>query len=190
MEYKQHHFNTRAEWRKWLKDNHLSSPGIWFLFYKQLSGKKTISYNDAVEEALCYGWIDSIIKSIDDVKYMQKFTPRTNNNKWSPTNIERIKKLITEKKMTKAGMAKIPAEILKEGTEKKIKNHISDEALTSFLLKLKKHPIAFKNFNNLAPSYRKIYIGWIFSAKREETQQKRFNESVSLLEQNKKLGIK
>lgn len=188
MEYKQLYFPSRAGWRKWLKENHSASQGIWFVFYKQHTGKKTISYNDAVEDALCYGWIDSIIKSIDDEKYMQKFTPRTNNHKWSPTNIERLKKLVKEKKMTKYGAAKFNPDIIKGAPKPK---NIIPATIPAFILqRLAKHPKALENFNNFAPSYRKIYIGWILSAKLEETRSKRLNEAIALLEQNKKLGMK
>jgi uncharacterized protein YdeI (YjbR/CyaY-like superfamily) len=188
MEYKQLHFSTRAHWRKWLRDNHHSCKGIWFVFYKKHTGKKTISYNDAVEEALCYGWIDSIIKSIDHEKYMQKFTPRKNSNKWSPTNIKRLKKLIQEKRITKFGLAKFSEDILKEEPKKEPS---TSEGLPAIILReLKKHPKAFEFFNSLAPSYREIYIGWITSAKQETTRTKRLNEAILLLEQNKKLGLK
>ncbi len=188
MEYQQLHFKTRADWRKWLKDNHSLSSGIWFVFYKQQTGKKTISYDEAVDEALCYGWIDSIIRRIDEEKYIQKFTPRTNNNRWSPTNIKRIEKLIKEKRMTKIGLAKYKPVIQKD---KPVMIKINPDVIPSIIMNgLKKHPKALECFKNLAPSYRKFYIGWITSAKREETQIKRLNEAISLLEQNKKLGLK
>ena len=188
MDYKQIHIKTRAAWRKWLKDNHASCPGIWFVFYKQQTGKKTISYNDSVEEALCYGWIDSVIRKIDEEKYMQKFTPRTNNCKWSPTNIKRVEKLIKEKKMTKIGLAKYKPVIQKD---KPVISKINPGVIPPIILnRLKKHPKALECFKNLAPSYRKFYIGWITSAKKEETQIKRLCEAISLLEQNKKLGLK
>jgi uncharacterized protein YdeI (YjbR/CyaY-like superfamily) len=188
MEYKQYHFKTRALWRKWLKENHQTNQGIWFVFYKQHTGRKTISYNDAVEEALCYGWIDSIIKSIDEEKYMQKFTPRTSVKKWSQANVDRLKKLIKEKKMTKFGLAKFNPDVPDETPQKAIK---ALDSIPPFIMQsLKKHPIAFKNFNNLAPSYRKYYIGWITTAKQDKTKAKRLNEAISLLEQNKKLGLK
>jgi uncharacterized protein YdeI (YjbR/CyaY-like superfamily) len=188
MEYKQIHFAARSDWRKWLKENHLSCPGIWFVFYKQSTGKKTISYNDAVEEALCYGWIDSVVKSIDDEKYIQKFTPRTNNKRWSPSNVQRMKKLIDNKKMTNAGLIKFTPEAPDEKPNEKIS--LPDTLPPFIMQRFKKSPKALKSFNSLAPSYRKNYIRWIISAKKEETRLKRLSETISLLEKNEKLGLR
>jgi len=190
MEYKTIYIKTRAGWRKWLKDNRLISPGIWFTFYKQHTGRKTITYNDAVEEALCYGWIDSIIKKLDEERYIQKFTPRTNNNKWSAANIARMKKLIKEKKMTRYGLAKIDAQILNTGREPVQENNFSAGYPQFIIDAFNKNPEVLNNFNNLAPSYRKIYVRWIMAAKKTETQLKRIEEAVKLLKENKKLGLK
>jgi uncharacterized protein YdeI (YjbR/CyaY-like superfamily) len=190
LDYKIISIATRAEWRRWLKENHLTSPGVWFTFYKKHTGKNTISYDDAVEEALCYGWIDSIIKKLDDEKYVQKFTPRTNIGKWSPTNLIRMEKMIKEKKMTKYGLEKFTPEAQKEKTPapKKDRSKISVPAF--IISALSKHPVALANFNNLAPSYRGNYVKWITFAKREETQLKRLEEAIKLLEKNEKLGLR
>ncbi len=101
---------TRDEWRSWLEENHKSEKEIWLIYYKKHTGKPRIPYDDAVEEALCFGWIDSIIKRIDEEKYTQKFSPRKQNSAWSDLNKKRVKKLIEEGKMTKAGY-----ETVKEG---------------------------------------------------------------------------
>lgn len=95
----------RTQWRRWLEKNHDKEKEIWLVFYRKDSGKVSISYNDAVEEALCFGWIDSIEKGIDGERFAQRFTPRKPKSKWSETNKERVKKLIKEGKMTKAGLA-------------------------------------------------------------------------------------
>ena len=95
---------TRDEWRKWLINNHLSEKEIWLIYYKKHTKKATVKYNEAVEEALCFGWIDSTIKRIDENTYMQKYTPRNAKSKWSLVNKNRIKKLIKENKMTDVGL--------------------------------------------------------------------------------------
>ena len=96
-----------AEWKSWLEENRDSSPGVWLVFYKKESGQPSLTYEDAIEEALCHGWIDSIIKKIDDERYLRKFTPRKDDSKWSELNKKRVEKMIREKRMTSAGMAKI-----------------------------------------------------------------------------------
>jgi len=96
---------NRADWRKWLKKNHKKEPEIWLIYFRKSTGKPRIEYSDAVEEALCYGWIDSIEKRIDEERLAQRFTPRRPNSNWSESNKERMKKLIKNGKMTPAGLA-------------------------------------------------------------------------------------
>src|SRR5437773_933163 len=95
---------SRKEWRAWLAAHHRTAKEIWVVYYKKHSGKRRIPYNDAVEEALCYGWIDSITKPIDDEKYAQRFTPRKPKANWSAMNIERMRRLVRQKKARKAGI--------------------------------------------------------------------------------------
>src|SRR6476620_9854423 len=104
VELKSFHPKTREAWRNWLQKNHEKSPGVWLIYYKKSSGKKNFDYNDAVEEALCFGWIDSTSRPIDDERYMQRFTPRKSKSGWSGLNKKRIEKMTTEGLMTKAGL--------------------------------------------------------------------------------------
>jgi uncharacterized protein YdeI (YjbR/CyaY-like superfamily) len=104
--------NDREQWRTWLETNHEKSTGIWLVMYKKASGKVSISYGEAVEEALCFGWIDSKMMGYNEESYLQMFTPRKPKSNWSESNIIRIKRLIKEGKMTPAGMAKISEELL------------------------------------------------------------------------------
>lgn len=99
---------TREEWRRWLEKNYQKEKEIWFVFFKKSSGKKSITYNEAVEEALCFGWIDSMEKSIDEEKYALRFTPRNPKTPYSQTNIERLKRLIKEGKVIKSVLDNIP----------------------------------------------------------------------------------
>jgi len=180
---------NRDDWRTWLKQHQRTESEVWLIYYKKHTGRPRIPYADAVEEALCFGWIDSIIQRIDDEKYVQKFTPRKDTGKWSALNISRIRKLIKEGRMTKAGLSKIDPAIVQAGA--KAKRRPRRLVVPSFMKQtLMKKQKAWQNFNDLAPSYRRQFIGWITDAKREETRQKRLKEAIALLEQNRKLGMK
>lgn len=181
---------NRDEWRVWLEKNLDTTKGIWLIFYKKHTNKPSIPYDDAVEEALCFGWIDSIIKRIDDEKFARKFTPRKDKSKWSELNKKRVRKMIKEGKMTEAGLAKI-RETKKSGEWFKTASPKRGLVIPQCIEKaLTKNERALSNFNKLSNSYRKQYIGWITSAKREETRKRRLAEVIRLLEQNKKLGMK
>jgi len=180
----------REEWRKWLAKNHDRKKGIWLIYYKKHTGKPRIPYEDAVEEAICFGWIDSTVKKIDEEKYAQKFTPRKSRSRWSELNKKRAEKMIKLGKMTEAGLVKI-REAKENGEWYK---EAPKSQFPAVPLEFKKALAASKKareyFNSLAPSYRKQYIGWIAAARREETRKNRVMEAVSLLEQNQKLGMK
>ena len=98
---------SREEWRAWLEKNHSTKSEIWLLFYKQHTGKPCVSYDDALDEALCFGWVDSIVKRVDDERYLRKFTPRKNGSIWSEANKKRAERLIREGRMTQAGLARV-----------------------------------------------------------------------------------
>ncbi|MEJ2131871.1 MAG: YdeI/OmpD-associated family protein [Gammaproteobacteria bacterium] len=187
---RQLYFKTPEEWRRWLGAHHDSEREAWLVYYKKQSGKPRIPYDDAVDEALCFGWIDSIVRRIDDERFEQKFTPRTNTKNWSAANIERVRRLLADKRMTEAGLAKIDRSLLRRSTPKN-RVVVADAAVPSYLAKaLRANPRARKNFDNLAPSYRRQYIGWISAAKREATRDRRVDEVIGLLERNEKLGLK
>jgi uncharacterized protein YdeI (YjbR/CyaY-like superfamily) len=183
--------SKRDEWRAWLEENYATETEVWLVYYKKPSPNPNIPYEDAVEEALCFGWIDSIIQKIDEEKYARKFTPRVNNAKWSESNKKRVAKMIQEGRMTEAGLAKVTFPLPgdsetslkpKAAAELAIPEHIR-QALTS-------DPAAWDNFNRLAPSHRRQYIRWIVSAVKEETQLKRARQAIELLRQGKKLGLR
>ncbi len=181
----------RAKWRAWLAANYASSRGVWLIYYKKHSGKPRIPYNDAVEEAICFGWIDSTIKRLDDDRFMQKFTPRTNTNLWSDLNCGRVARLHRAGKITPAGLAKIPRELLRG---KPVRARPSRPALPelppAFRNELARTPAASRSFDTLAPSYRRNFILWIAAAKRPQTQSRRIAETISLLKQSRRLGMK
>ncbi len=187
---KEYYFKNREEWRKWLSRNHSTENGLWIIYYKKATGKPNIPYEDVVEEALCFGWIDSTIKRVDEEKYIRKFTPRKDKSIWSALNKKRTEKIIRESRMTEAGLAKI--KIAKENGQwdKADRPDLDLTISPEFAEMLKNNPQAKENFEKLAPSYRKQYIGWINAAKQPETRQKRIQESISLLEKGEKLGLK
>src|SRR5438132_5620057 len=110
---------SREEWRAWLTKHYQSETEVWLIYYKKHTGRPRISYDHTVEEALCFGWIDSIVKSMNDEKSAQKFTPRRDSTKWSALNQQRLRKLIGEGRMTDAGLAKIGLAVLGEGAQAK-----------------------------------------------------------------------
>lgn len=184
---------NRRDWRTWLRKNHDSKKEIWMVFYKKHTGKPGISYDAAVEEALCFGWIDSIVKKIDEEKFARKFTPRKSRSRWSELNKKRARKMIDEGKMVETGLARIrDAKESGEWFKSVLMGARSEELKVPpyFEKALEVNAKARKNFNNLAPTYRRHFIGWVSSAKREETRKRRLQEAVQLLEQNKKLGLK
>ncbi len=176
---------SRQEWRKWLQEHHDLEPEIWLVFHKQHSAKPSLDYDGAVEEALCFGWIDSIVRRLDEDRYARKFTPRKPGSKWSTINRQRYADLKARGLLTKPGVERAPTS--RSGDVPRP----SAFAVPSYIEKnLKSNTGAWEHFGRLAPSYRRLYIAWIDSAKREETKEKRLREAISLLAAGKKLGLK
>jgi len=174
----------REEWRAWLKKHYKSETEIWLIYYKKHSGRPRISYDEAVEEALCFGWIDSIVKRMDDEKFAQKFTPRRDSTRWSDLNKERLRKVIREGRMTEAGLAKVDLAML--GDESQAKQSTGDADIPGFVRQaLKANAKVWENFQSLSPSRRSAYIRLIMDAKKEETRERRVREAIALLEQSK-----
>jgi uncharacterized protein YdeI (YjbR/CyaY-like superfamily) len=182
---------NREDWQAWLAKNYASESEVWLIYYKKPSNNPNIPYDDAVEEALCFGWIDSIIQKIDDEKYARKFTPRVNTAKWSASNKIRVAKMVREERMTEAGLAKVTFPI-PDSPEESPKPAAQTELFIPEYIRqvLMANPTAWDNFNRLAPSYRKQYIRWILFAKKEENQLKQAQEAVGLLERGEKLGLR
>lgn len=179
-----------TDWRTWLQEHRESSSGVWLVFYRKESGKPSLTYEDAIEEALCHGWIDSIIKKVDEECYLRKFTPRKDDSKWSDLNKKRVDKMIREKRMTSAGMAMV--EIAKQNGiwDKPDQPRPQFVMHEEFQAALDHHPAAKEFFNTLNKADRQQYIYWVASAKREETRQKRIKESLELLQKGQRLGLK
>ena len=182
---------NRDEWRAWLAKNHRTEREIWLIYYKKHTGKPTIPYDDAVEEALCFGWIDGLEKRIDEERYAQRFTPRKAKSNWSESNRRRVKKLLEQGKMTEAGLAHISKEILETKADAAVQSEKREATLPQYLKKaLMTNKEAWQNFKRLAPSHQRNYVRWITAAKKEETRQRRISEAIQLLARNEKLGMK
>lgn len=171
--------DSRQAWRQWLEANHAKQQSIWLVYYKKKANRPTVSYNDAVDEALCFGWIDSQAKPIDDEKYMQFFSPRKKNSVWSRINKEKVGRLVSEGLMTKAGYEIIDIAkqngswtILDEAEALIIPKDLDD--------KFQKSPKALDYFLGLSRSDKRNILQWLVLAKRPETRQKRIDEIVSL----------
>lgn len=180
--------SSRDEWRKWLETNHRTKTGIWVIIIKKNSPVEGLRYEEAVEEALCYGWIDSKMKSVDEDRFIQRFTPRKPESFWSDSNKARIKKMEAEGKMTEAGLKAV--KVAKKNGMWDYSRKISSELtipvdLEKALFKNKK---ARKNFNNFPPSTQKIYIHYVLESKKPETREKRISKIIERAEKNKRPG--
>jgi len=181
---------TSTDWRSWLKANHGSVKEVWLVFLKGANADQALTYEQSLDEALCYGWIDSLIKRIDDERYARKFTPRRNNSGWSALNKKRAEKMVHEGKMTEAGLAKIKAAKKSGRWDKDSRPAIPFDVPPELTKALTANKRAKENFERLAPSHRRHYIAWIAVAKKAETKKRRIAESIALLEKGENLGLR
>jgi len=185
------HLVKREEWRRWLRANGDRKKEIWLVFYKRHTGKKRLEYDDAVEEAICFGWIDSTIRRLDEERYAQKFTPRKAGSRWSDLNITRAKKMIAAKQMTPAGRVFIDSSLLRRRPAPSPARAAEGKPVPSYIADaLAGDEKAQAFFDSLAPSYRRLYIGWVDSAKKEDTRKRRLAEMLATLRAGRKLGMK
>ena len=194
-------FEGRGAWRRWLEKHHDSDEELWIVFYKKddhrpsstVGGarKQTFTYEDAVEEALCFGWVDGIVKRRDEETFMQRFSPRGRRSTWSESNLKRVRRLIDAGLMTDAGLAKLGGAL--EAYEERGECHRpprTDAAPEPLMALLRADAKAWAAFERLAPSHRREYLGWVTQAKKPETQLRRMNEVIRVLARGEKLGMK
>ncbi|NYZ60575.1 YdeI/OmpD-associated family protein [Candidatus Micrarchaeota archaeon] len=176
--------HERKAWRSWLSRNRKKEKEIWLIYYKKSSGKPRIPYNDAVEEALCFGWIDSTVKKIDDERFAQRFTPRGPRSGLSQANRERIREMISEGKMTKAGLAAV--------------SHAFDAGKSemfaipkSILAAIRKDRNAWKNFAKLPEKYKRVRLAYLESRKRHGMDEfkKSLRHFIKMTAKNKRFGF-
>ena len=173
------HVTNPKDWRDWLKKNYKTEKEIWLVYYKKGTGKPRIEYNDAVEEALCFGWIDSIVKTLDEERTAQRFSPRKPKAKYSQANIERLRSLVAQKKVIKE-VAETLGDVLNEEFV------IPPDILQA----IKANDEAWKNFQKFSDSYKRIRIAFIDGARnRPEEFKKRLRHFIEMTEKNKMFGF-
>ncbi|GAC1476770.1 MAG: YdeI/OmpD-associated family protein [Gemmatimonadaceae bacterium] len=184
IELKTLRLRSRRQWRAWLARHHASSPGVWLVFYKTHTGVKSIPYEETVREALCFGWIDSLVKRLDGDRYALKVTPRRPTSAWSDTNRKRWAELKADGLLTAAGLAAAP-------TNKTYAPRPVVPELPRYIAKALKADLkAWEFFRGLPPTCRRDFVVWIHTAKRPQTRDRRIRESIALLRAGKKLGLK
>lgn len=177
------YFKSDTDWRNWLLQHHNNSAGVYLIFYKVDSPEPSMRWEEAVKVALCFGWIDSTVKRIDDSKRRQLFTPRKPKSVWSALNKSYIKELINNGLMHKSGLNKIEA--AKHDKSWFALDNVENLIIPEDLAKaFNSNTMAFSNYQKFSKSYKKGYLYWLFTAKRQETRQKRINEIIRLCELN------
>lgn len=169
----------RAEWRRWLRRNYKSSKGIWLVYYRKDSGKSRIPYNDAVEEALCFGWIDSIVKGLDQDRFAQRFSPRKPGSPYSPANKERLRRLISERKVAKSVVAAL-------GDFKEPRFAVAKDIREA----IKANKEAWANYRKFSAGYKRIRIGFIEGARKRPAEfEKRLRYFIKMTAKGKQFGF-
>ncbi len=178
-------------WTQWLEKNHDREKVVWLVFLKKGKGAVPFDYPMALDEALCYGWVDSLLKKIDEREYMRKFTPRKPGSTWSETNKKRVEQLIGEGRMKAPGLQAVEIARKNGMWDKGVKPPEVDESLPGALLQaFQSNPKARDHYFGLSSRCQKQYNIWINFAKRPGTVKKRVEESIALLEKGKELGLK
>ena len=181
-------FKDRAEWQTWLERNHDRETELWLGFHKKHTSKGWLQLDEAVEEAIRFGWIDGKLRRIDDEKHKIRFSPRRRGSVWSKINRERAERLIEEGKMTAAGLEKIE-EAKQSGRWAAAYSHTERPELPEDLKEaLSRNPRAWENFNQFSNSNQFMYVFWVNEAKRESTRKKRVDEVVERSARNEKPG--
>lgn len=175
-------------WRAWLEKHHASQSEVWLVFHKRHTGVASIEYKDALDEALCFGWVDSLVKRLDDRRYALKFTPRRPDSRWSATTRKRYAALKASRRLRPAGLERAPTDRSYGPRPPRLE---MPSVLPPYIqAALRKHPRARRHFEALTPSQRRRYFAWIESAQREETKARRLKEAIRLLTAGKVLGLK
>jgi uncharacterized protein YdeI (YjbR/CyaY-like superfamily) len=169
----------RGRWRAWLEANSGRTPEVWLLFYKKDTGRPGVAYEDSVEEAICFGWIDGKIKNLDQARFARLFTPRKPKSKWSRINIERAQRMVREGKMTPAGSRVFDPRNPTAALPTKLPASLEEQ--------FRKQITAWENFMRFPPSYQRMTVGWVASAKQEATQLRRLQQLIAESEANQRI---
>ena len=161
----------RSQWRAWLEANWQQAAKVWLVYYKKDAGRPSVAYEDSVEEAICFGWIDGKIRNIDQARFARLFTPRKPKSRWSRANLERAARMIGQGKMTAAGMKVFDPRNQTPALPTKLPAALEE--------RFRKHETAWGNFTRFPPSYQRITVGWVASAKQEATQLRRLQQLIA-----------
>lgn len=179
-------FESQKKWRKWLSENSSDENGVWLKFYKKGTGIKSLNHNTALDEALCFGWIDGQAKKFDKESYLQKFTPRRKNSLWSKRNIQKVEQLIKEGRMHSAGLKEIEAAKADGRWDKAYDSPANMEIPKDFIKELSKNPKAYKFFLSLNKTNTYAIYWRIQTAKKTETRERRMKDIIQMLSEGKK----
>lgn len=179
---------TVAQWREWLHEHHASESEVWLVFHKRHTGVPSIDYKDALDEALCNGWVDSLVKRLDDRRYALKFTPRRPDSRWSTANRTRYEVLKASGRLKPAGIKRPPID--RGYGPRPVRLPLPAKLPPYIQTALRNHPVALRHFEALPPGQRRRYFAWIESAKREDTKLRRLKGAIRLLADGKVLGLK
>jgi uncharacterized protein YdeI (YjbR/CyaY-like superfamily) len=178
----------RVHWREWLDKYHSKKSEVWLIIYKKHVKEDCVSYDEAVEEALCFGWIDGTLKRIDDREHAIRFTPRRKNSIWSESNLERINRMINEKKVTPPGLEIFNARD-PEKTAPSVKYRGKEVPVPEYIEEIfKEDEEIWEKFSSMPPSHKNQYIGWIDTAKKEETRIRRAKKAVDMIRKEEVRG--
>ena len=181
-------FKSQADFRAWLAKHGTTEKELWVGYYKKASGKTSLTYREALDAALCYGWIDGIVKRVDEASYMQRWTPRTRTSKWSLVNIKRIGELTELGLMAEAGLQAFNARDPKRQTNYLYEQR--DQPLApAYERRFKENARAWAFFQAQPPGYRRLCLRRIMSGKKEETREKRLLETIKLSAAHKRLEM-
>jgi uncharacterized protein YdeI (YjbR/CyaY-like superfamily) len=176
------------QWRRWLSQHHDAVSEIWLVLYKRQARVESLRYPDARDEALCFGWVDSLVKRLDDHRYALKFTPRRPDSRWSAVNRKRYAELEATGRLKRPGIERAPTD---RGYGPRPKRLELPVRLPVYIqAALKRDPPARRHFQAIAPEERRRFYAWIESAKREETKLRRLDEALRLLAKGQVLGLK
>ena len=178
---------TAEQWHRWLARHHDSVSEVWLVFYKAHTGRRSVARLDALDEALCFGWVDSLVKRLDDSRYAIKFTPRKADSRWSTVNRKRYAALKASGRLQPAGIDRPPTD---RGYDPRPRFQMTATIPQYIQTALRKQPAAWRYFQSLSPWHQRRYVGWIETAKRDETKVRRLHEAIRLLSAGKPLGLK
>lgn len=181
-------FQDKDAWRAWLQENHVTQKEAWLVILKNHVTKPGVDYEAAVEEAVCFGWIDGIMKGADGDSYFLRFSPRKRGSVWSVSNQKRVERLIAQGRMAEAGLATVREAKENGEWEAALRREDTSNLPEDFNKVLKTHAGAQANFEKLPASQKKQFLYWIASAKTDETRQRRIRETVMMVANNKRLG--